>query len=94
MLMLCLSGCATILGTVVSPITGGVDMAANDRITSWILPDFLVGALIGPFVAVYNGTALDASVLSDSSHYWRDFKEVFRPFEMLENERKEKQMAK
>ena len=80
------SGCATIAGTAVSPITGGVDLVKQGlRTTQWPLAPFVfVGGMIaGPFVALYNGINHDASVFQGFGEYWHDFPEVFRPFEMV-----------
>ena len=84
-----LNSCATVLGTVASPITGGVDMA---RRYVWrgnwaAAPIYFVGGMIaGPFVAFYNGASYDASVFSNFSGYWSGFDQVFRPFEMVNDE--------
>ena len=80
------SGCATIAGTAVSPLTGGVDLVKQSlRPTQWPLAPFvfLGGMISGPFVALYNGINHDASVFNDFGEYWHDFPEVFRPFEMV-----------
>ncbi len=79
-------GCATIAGTAVSPITGGVDLVKQGlRSTQWPLAPFVfVGGMVaGPFVALYNGINHDASVFNDFGEYWEEFPEVFRPFEMV-----------
>ncbi|MBI5849430.1 MAG: hypothetical protein HZB39_00090 [Planctomycetes bacterium] len=82
-------GCATIIGTAVSPVTGAVDLTrqfVNDGIKDryWALPFvFLGGAVSGPFVAMFNGVNHDASVFKSFGRYWNEFDAVFRPFEMI-----------
>lgn len=83
-----LQSCATILGTAVSPITGGVDLC---RITLqkpnqwWAAPFvFIGGAVAGPFVALYNGVSYDVSVFRNFGAYWHGFDRIFRPFEMIQ----------
>ena len=81
-----LGGCATIAGTVVSPITGGVDLcreALHPREWYWMPFVFLGGAVAGPFVAFYNGVNYDPSVFRNFGAYWHGFDEVFRPFHMV-----------
>jgi len=82
--ILLLSGCATIPGTLVSPVTGGVDLADNWLCAdgSWLLvpPVFLGGALAGPFVAFYKGVNYDAQVFRDFDEYWYNYSSIFRPF--------------
>ncbi|MCC6782972.1 MAG: hypothetical protein IT457_09020 [Planctomycetes bacterium] len=84
-----LTGCATILGTAVSPITGGVDLTRSfvsdaEKSRLWAVPFvFLGGAIGGPFVAFYNGVNHDASVFKSLGRYWNEFGEVFRPYEMV-----------
>ena len=87
-LFLCLpmtTGCATILGTAVSPITGGVDLAmkyGTER--RWYMTPvyFLGGVIAGPFKAFYNGVNYDASIFSSFSSYWNSFDSMFRPFRL------------
>lgn len=85
-----LSGCATVAGVAVSPITGGVDLArrhANDGGTKIAVPFvFVGGALAGPFAALWNGLRLDGSYASSEGRraYWREYPEVFQPFEMID----------
>ncbi|MGE3173595.1 MAG: hypothetical protein AB7O97_13305 [Planctomycetota bacterium] len=84
--LLPLGGCATILGTAVSPITGGVDLvrvAIPPRQWYFMPFVFLGGAVAGPFVAIYNGVNHDASIFKSWNGYWHRFDEVFRPFEMI-----------
>lgn len=87
-LLLCLpmmSGCATILGTAVSPITGGVDLAMKYGIQEeWYLTPvyFLGGFIAGPFKAFYNGVNYDASIFSSFTGYWHGFDAMFRPFRL------------
>ena len=84
-------GCATVLGTAVSPITGGVDLTRmylsadlGGRGDWWWSPFvFLGGAISGPFVAIYNGVNHDISILNSWGSYWRELHRVFRPFEMI-----------
>ena len=82
-------GCATIIGTAVSPVTGAVDLTrqfVNEGIKDryWALPFvFLGGAVSGPFVAIFNGVNHDASVFKSFGRYWNSFDEIFRPFEMI-----------
>lgn len=80
------TGCATVTGTLVSPITGGVDLVKEDvpdRAYGWVVPAFLAGAIAGPFVALYNGVQYDAAIFRDWDGYWRNFDEIFRPFETV-----------
>ena len=84
--VLALPSCATILGTAVSPITGGVDLVMETVDTDeWYLapPAFIGGAIAGPFVAFYNGLQHDARIFKNFDRYWMDFDEIFRPFEYL-----------
>ncbi len=84
--MLPLTSCATVLGTAVSPITGGVDLARlATRPSQWYLVPvyFVGGAISGPFVAFYNGMSYDPGVFKDFSGYWNEFDSVFRPFEKI-----------
>jgi hypothetical protein len=80
-------GCATVAGTAVSPITGGVDLtryhvdSGGSRL--WVPFVFIGGAVGGPFAALWNGIAHDLS-MGHLSPYWRDFPEIFRPFEMID----------
>ena len=82
-----LSGCATIAGTLVSPITGGVDLCTKAvRPHEWYIAPFvfLGGAIAGPFVAMYNGINYDVKVFKRSqAAYWEGFDQVFRPFDMI-----------
>ena len=81
-----LSGCATILGTAVSPFTGGVDLC-RETLTKkewyWAPFVFLGGVAAGPFVALYNGINYDVTVFKNFGAYWYEFDEIFRPFHML-----------
>ena len=82
-----LGGCATIAGTAVSPITGGVDLcreALHPREWYWMPFVFLGGAVAGPFVAFYNGVNYDPRVFRNFGGYWHGFSEIFRPFHMLQ----------
>jgi hypothetical protein len=79
-------GCATIAGTIVSPITGGVDLCREALHPSewyWMPFVFVGGALAGPLVAVYNGVGYDASIFRNFGAYWHGFDQVFRPFHMV-----------
>jgi hypothetical protein len=82
-------GCATVVGTAVSPITGGVDLTRqflNDAQTKWLWATpfvFVGGAVSGPFVAFFNGVNHDPTVFRSFNRYWSDFGEIFRPFEMV-----------
>lgn len=85
-------GCATIAGTAVSPITGGVDLTrlyldpgwyGGAGAWGWSPFVFLGGMVAGPFVALYNGIQHDVSIFRSWPRYWRDFDMVFRPFEMI-----------
>lgn len=89
-LLLGSGGCATILGTVTSPITGGVEFAADNKLTSFVLPDFVVGALLAPFVAFSNGVAYDATLLQGSG-YCRNFHTIFRPFALQAEDQRQRQ---
>lgn len=83
------TGCATILGTAVSPITGGVDLtrrfieeSSGSRL--WATPFvFLGGVISGPFVAFYNGVNYDPTIFKAFDRYWTGFGDVFRPFDMV-----------
>jgi hypothetical protein len=80
------SSCATIVGTAVSPITGGVDLcreALRPNEWYWIPFVFVGGAIAGPFVAFYNGVNYDPSVFKGFSSYWYGFDDIFRPFKMV-----------
>ena len=74
LLTLPMSGCATIAGTVVSPITGGVDLAREyGSSRRWYMaPVYFIG-----------GAIADASVFSNFSSYWHGFDSVFQPFRMI-----------
>lgn len=85
-------GCATIVGTPVSPITGGVDLTRQylsptelgGRGAPWATPFVFIGGMVaGPFVALYNGVNHDISIFNNWGKYWRDFPDVFKPFEMI-----------
>lgn len=79
------TSCATVLGTAVSPITGGVDLAMKyGKPSQWYYVPwyFIGGAIAGPFKAFYNGVNHDASIFSDFDEYWSDFDTMFRPFRM------------
>jgi hypothetical protein len=86
--VLALSGCATILGTAVSPVTGAVDLTKRQSSQEnwYMMPVFFIGGMLaGPFVALYNGVAMDASRRLNEEVYDRDFPRVFRPFDLLAN---------
>jgi hypothetical protein len=77
------SGCATILGTAVSPITGGVDLAMKYSQKWYTTPAyFLAGVVAGPFKAFYNGVNYDAAIFKSFTAYWRNFDSMFRPFRL------------
>lgn len=83
-------GCATILGTAVSPFTGGIDLnrqyyktPSNRSHWYWAPFIFIGGAVAGPFVALYNGVKHDVSIFRGWYPYWRDFGDIFEPFEMI-----------
>lgn len=81
-----LGSCATIAGTAVSPITGGVDLCRRAlRGDQWMWTPFVFvgGAVAGPFVAIYNGLGKDADLFCGWREYWNTFGEVFRPFQMI-----------
>jgi hypothetical protein len=85
-LSLSLPSCATIAGTAVSPVTGGVDLCREfvpKEQWYWMPFAFLGGAVAGPFVALYNGVNYDAKGVYG---YWASFSDVFRPFHLLRNE--------
>jgi hypothetical protein len=85
-LSLSLPSCATIAGTAVSPVTGGVDLCREfvpKEQWYWMPFTFLGGAVAGPFVALYNGVNYDAK---GTYGYWACFSDVFRPFHLLRNE--------
>ncbi len=78
--------CATIAGTLVSPITGAVDLPMQTLYSrQWylILPVGLAGLLGGPVVAIYNGVNYDAKIFNSWDDYWQGFHQVFKPYEML-----------
>ncbi len=82
-------GCATIVGTVFSPVTGGVDLVKlNVKRDQWylVVPVFLGGMIAGPFVALYNGVNYDPTVFRNFRVYWNEFNQVLRPFEMLDRQ--------
>lgn len=82
-----LGGCATIAGTAVSPLTGGVDLCVHAlRPSEWYYAPFvfLGGAIGGPFVAFYNGINYDPILFTDKSdEYWNGFPAVFKPWRMI-----------
>lgn len=79
------SGCATIAGTAVSPITGGVDLCVVSHCRWYAAPFvFLGGAVAGPFVAFYNGVRYDPRVFRNFGAYWHDFDDVFEPFQLVQ----------
>ena len=81
-----LGGCATILGTAVSPFMGGVDLVREAQLDDeWYFVPFvfLGGAIAGPFVAIYNGVGHDASIFKGFRLYWLRFDRIFRPFHMI-----------
>jgi hypothetical protein len=83
---LLLPSCATIAGTAVSPITGGVDLCREGVPQGqwyWMPFAFLGGAISGPFVALYNGVSYDVTVFRNFGAYWYGFGDVFRPFHMI-----------
>jgi hypothetical protein len=85
-LSLPLGSCATIAGTAVSPITGGVDLCREGVPKNqwyWMPFAFVGGAVAGPVVALYNGVAYDTSVFRNFGAYWHGFDGVFRPFHMI-----------
>ena len=78
--------CATIAGTAVSPITGGVDLCregVQPHQWYWMPFAFVGGAVAGPFIAIYNGLSYDPSVFRNFGAYWNNFEDVFRPFHMI-----------
>lgn len=80
------SGCATIVGTAVSPLTGGVDLCRESlEPRQWYLVPFVWagGTLAGPFVAFYNGVNYDPEFFRNAGAYWYRFDRIFRPFHML-----------
>ncbi len=82
-------GCATIAGTLVSPVTGGVDLVQESVSRyNWIAapPVFLGGMIAGPFVALHSGVNHDASIFRGYEEYWKGFHKVFRPFHMVRYE--------
>ncbi len=88
--LLPLGSCATIAGTAVSPITGGVDLcreAVSPQQWYWMPFAFVGGAVTGPFVALYNGVAYDTKVFKNFGAYWYGFDGVFRPFHMIQQAR-------
>jgi hypothetical protein len=81
------SSCATIVGTVASPFTAGIDLCKESLTPrQWYWGPFvwIGGTIAGPFVALYNGVNLDASVFRSLDLYWNRFPEIFRPFHMLQ----------
>ena len=84
-------GCATIIGTAVSPVTGAVDLTKQylspldlgGRGNPWATPFVFLGGMIGgPFVAFYNGIIHDVSIFKGLNRYFTDFPMVFEPFRM------------
>lgn len=83
--------CATVVGTAVSPITGGVDLVRLevDQDNLGLTPLYFIGGVIGgPFVAFYNGVNFDATYwgrnFDEGFEYQdREFDRVFRPFELF-----------
>ena len=78
--LLLLPSCATIFGTAVSPITGGVDLCrVGLRNDQWYFMPFVFvgGAVAGPFVAFYNGVNYDPTIFRNFQLYWVDFDDVF-----------------
>lgn len=78
--------CATVAGTIASPLTGGVDAVVQgyDDDVALLAPLLFIGGTIGaPFVAFYNGINYDAAGIGKGTQYWNDFDLVFRPYEML-----------
>ena len=85
------TGCATVVGTAVSPLTGGIDLSKQYYETPshrghwyWAPFIFIGGAVAGPFVALYNGAKHDVSIFRAWHPYWRDFGMIFEPFEMID----------
>lgn len=89
-LLLSTTGCATIAGTVASPITGPVDLARyhhDSGITKLGLPFAIVGGVVaGPFAAIYNGLRMDSRAYASEGFYHGQFGELFRPFELIDRE--------
>jgi len=84
---LSLGSCATIVGTAMSPLTGGVDLCRESLQPKqwWAAPFVWIGGtLAGPFVAFYNGVNYDPTVFRNMSAYWYGFGDIFRPFHMLQ----------
>jgi hypothetical protein len=82
-----LSGCGTIAGTAVSPLTGGVDLCRETlqpRQWYWVPVVWIGGTVGAPFVAFYNGIDFDArGITAPTATYWAEFPELFRPWNML-----------
>jgi hypothetical protein len=81
-----LSSCATIVGTAVSPLTGGVDLCRESlqpKQWYWMPFVWIGGTIAGPLVAFYNGVNYDPTVFRNFDAYWYGFDEIFRPFHML-----------
>lgn len=83
------SACATVAGTALSPITGGVDLVryhvddGGSRI--WVPFVFLGGAVAGPFAALWNGIHYETAYWPQGwGAYSCDFSQNFRPFEMID----------
>lgn len=79
------SSCATIVGTAVSPVTGGVDLVRLESDHWYYVPFIFVGgAIAGPFVAFYNGISFDTTQRHKGhDSYRREFNEIFHPYELL-----------
>lgn len=82
-----LGGCATVAGTVASPLTGGVDLCVQAlRPHQWYLVPFtfIGGTIGGPFVAFYNGINYDATLTTNQNDdYWESFPMIFKPWGMI-----------
>ena len=92
----CLSGCATITGTVTGPFTGFVDLPteiireqelATDAGHTWLIAMVAapVGFVGGPIFGFIKGVALDVSALNGSLSYSEEFgtydrASVWRPY--------------
>ena len=84
------TSCATIVGTAVSPVTGGVDLTRifvsnNSKSALWAVPFVFVGGAIGgPFVAFFNGVNYDVTFFRSAGAYWGGFGDIFKPYEMIQ----------
>lgn len=85
------SSCATIVGTAVSPVTGGVDLVVLESDHWYYTPFiFIGGAIGGPFVAFYNGINFDTNRRpEDGENHENGFSEIFRPYELIRKDRSE-----